>query len=143
MTDTIPTAETYRGVGIHDCQPPDRIRGAVHPAIDAVLAIADPDALLDYAGRIDFPPEARLTAVRIISAMFDAATADRLTRPKIDLALARATVAGLDSRRWRSPYAYGSLLDVPPAPGEAGPVERPEPYRSMVLQGRDDADRRA
>ncbi|MGH7116225.1 MAG: hypothetical protein ACREE9_17250, partial [Stellaceae bacterium] len=124
--DAIPTVEIYRGVGIQDRQPAERIVRVVKPAIDHVHdKLADPDALLRYARDPSRPPEARLLAVARIEAIFELAIERRETRPAIDLDLARAAVAGLDSQAWRSPTHYCSDLDVITAPG-------PQPVRREV-----------
>jgi hypothetical protein len=132
MTDHIATIEIYRGVGIHDCQPRDRIEAVVRPMVDVVLAMSDVADLVRFAGDIAQPPEARLLAAAKCEAAQQIAAAGRVERPNVDLTLVRAMVAGLSSRRWRSPRGYGSALDTPPAPGDSGHQPRPPEYGRQV-----------
>ena len=122
--DRIPIVETYRGVGIHDQQPRERIDGVVKPAIDRVLGIGDVKRLADYAADTGNPPEARLLASARVEAMWELAAESRELRPDINLAVVRGSVAGLQSIRWRSPRYYGSLLDKPDGPGQRRQVKR-------------------
>lgn len=122
--DRIPIVETYRGVGIHDQQPRDRIDGVVKPAIDRVLGIGDVKRLADYAADTGNPPEARLLASARVEAMWELAAESRESRPEIDLAVVKASVAGLQSTRWRSSQYYGSLLDRSDQPGRRRQVSR-------------------
>ena len=126
--DTIPIIEIYRGVGVHDCQPPERIE-LVKAAIDDVYGISDLKRLCDYAGDITRPPEARLLAAAKCEATFQIAADESRKRPVVNLDLVRASVAGLSGEKWRSPREYCSLLDVPHAPGERGPERRETPLR--------------
>lgn len=134
--DNIPIIETYRGVGIHDAQPPERIANVVKPAINYVLELSDVERLTDYAGNIAMPPEARLFAAAKCEAMYQIAAGERRERPNVDLEKLRATVAGLNSRRWRSPWGYGSLLDRPPEPGpgyrEGCHIARDPKFRELL-----------
>lgn len=134
--EKISIAEIYRGVGIHDAQSRDRIDRIVKPAIDAVIAMASVDELLEYCGDHGRPPEARLFAAAKIEAAMQIAADERRSRPEIDLVLVRARVAGLNSRTHRDPSAYGSLLDHPPPPGQPGAAPRPAEYRAMVEAAR-------
>ena len=52
----MPVLETYRGVGIHDFQPTERIDTVVKPAIDQVLALDGINELLAIAGDTYRPP---------------------------------------------------------------------------------------
>lgn len=122
--DRIPIVETYRGVGIHDQQPRDRIDGVVKPAIDRVLGIGDVKRLADYAADTGNPPEARLLASARVEAMWELAAESREQRPDIDMAVVKASVAGLQSMRWRSSQYYGSLLDKRDGPGHRRQVPR-------------------
>ncbi|GAB5429687.1 MAG: hypothetical protein Devi2KO_31460 [Devosia indica] len=122
--DRIPIVETYRGVGIHDQQPRERIDGVVKPAIDGVLAIGDVKRLAEYAANTGNPPEARLLASARVEAMWELAAESRELRPDINLSVVRGSVAGLQSLRWRSPRYYGSLLDKPDGPGQRRQVMR-------------------
>ncbi|MBD8065642.1 hypothetical protein IC608_09150 [Devosia sp. PTR5] len=122
--DRIVILETYRGVGIHDQQPRERIEGVVKPAIDRVLGIGDVKRLADYAADTGNPPEARLLASARVEAMWELAAESRELRPDIDLAVVKASVAGLQSMRWRSSQYYGSLLDRRDGPGQRRQVPR-------------------
>lgn len=121
--DRIPVVETYRGVGIHDFQPRDRIQTVVKPAIDLVIGMTDPVALVGYAGNTAFPPEARLFAEARAEACWQLAAEGRAIRPTISLTSLRASTAGLDSRRWMSVTHYVSMLDH----GQSGAVAREVP----------------
>jgi hypothetical protein len=127
MTDAIPIVENYKGIGIHDSQPADRIASAVKPAIDRVLAMSDLDSLAEFAGDVTQPPEARLFAAAKLEAVFQFAVDERRERPPIDLDKVRAAVAGLNSIKWRSPWAYCSILSPGPMPGGVGPEPRVPP----------------
>ena len=128
MTDKIPIVETYRGVGIHDAQPVERIERVVKPAIDAVLKMGDVDELIAFAGDISNAPEARILAGAKLEAMFELAIAERRERPDIDLLYVRALTAGVDSVRWRDRKFYCCLADVsPPRPPRAARREVPLP----------------
>jgi hypothetical protein len=127
VIDFIPSVATYRGVGIQDHQPAERIENVVRPAIDAVFALADLKKLAAYAADVTRPPEARLLAAAKCEAMFQLAVDERRARPEINLERVAASVAGLNSVRWRSPTHYASVLDVPPAPGKPGADPREIP----------------
>jgi hypothetical protein len=120
-SNRIPIVEVYRGVGIHDQQPADRIERIVKPEIDAVYDMRDLEALYEFAGDVARCPEARLFSAAKIEALWQQATEERWRRPDIDLETVRAHVAGLDSATWRSPWVYGTLLDTPSAPGCSRP----------------------
>jgi hypothetical protein len=119
--DSIPVVEVYRGIGIENCQPLERIELVVKPAIDLVHAMGDPDLLAAYSANADNPPEARLFAAAKVEVELEIATAERRLRPVASLEKIRASVAGLNSRRWRSPWLYASLLD------SDGGIERDRP----------------
>ena len=123
--DVIPIVEAYRGIGIEDQQPRERIELVVKPAIDLVHAMADPDLLAAYAANADHPPEARLFAAAKVEVELEIAMAERRLRPVASLEQVRASVAGLGSRRWRSPVVYGTDL-------ENGGVEREEPLPDVL-----------
>ena len=131
MSDNIPIVETYRGVGIHDAQPAERINAIVKPAIDHAMALTDLDALADFAGDITRAPEARLLAAAKCDAIFRIAVEERRERPPIDLDKVRAAVAGLNSIQWRSPWAYCSILSPGPMPGGIGPEPRVPPLSDV------------
>jgi len=122
--DSIPVVEIYRGIGIEDRQPLERIQLIVKPAIDRVHAMGDPDLLAAYAADADNPPEARLFAAAKVEVELEIAMAERRLRPVTSLEQIRASVAGLGSRRWRDPDRYCSLL-------EHGGVEREEPLPDL------------
>ena len=119
--DQIPVVQIYRGIGIEDQQPPERIELVVKPAIDLVHTMGDPDLLAAYAANADNPPEGRLFAAAKVEVELEIAMAERRLRPVTSLEQIRASVAGLGSRRWRSPWLYASLLD------SDGGIEREEP----------------
>jgi hypothetical protein len=123
--DQIPVVQIYRGIGIEDQQPVERIELVVKPAIDLVHAMGDPDLLARYAVNADNPPEARLFAAAKVEVELEIAMAERRLRPVTSLEQIRASVAGLNSRRWRSPWLYASLLDP------NGGVEREEPLPDL------------
>jgi hypothetical protein len=123
--DSIPVVEICRGIGIENCQPRERIELVVKPAIDRVHAMGDPDLLAAYAADADNPPEARLFAAAKLEVELEIAMAERRLRPVASLEQIRASVAGLGSRRWRSPWLYASLLDPD------GGVEREEPLSDL------------
>jgi hypothetical protein len=118
--DAIPVVEIYRGVGIEDAQPLERIQRVVKPAIDRVHAMGDPDLLAAYADDVRNPPEGRLLAEARAEALWEIAGEERRLRP-ISLERLRASTAGLGCRRWRDPDHYSSILDEP------GGVPREEP----------------
>jgi hypothetical protein len=117
--DAIPIVEVYRGVGIEDQQPPERIK-FVKSEIDRVHRMSGTDELADYAGDPRHPPEARMLAGARAEALWELAGEERRHRP-ISLELLRAATAGLGCRRWRDPDCFASLLDEP------GGVERERP----------------
>jgi hypothetical protein len=100
--------------------------------IDRVLDLADVGALVEWAGDIWHSPESRMLAARLVEAVWNAAVAEREVRPPVDLPKVRASVPGLNSRKWRDRRYYGSLLDVPPAPGT--PPERQPALREQPLE---------
>ena len=116
----IPIVETYRGVGIHDCQPMARIVSVVRPAIDRVLALSKLNDLFEFARDVTKPPEARLLAAAKCEATFEIATEDRRARPNLDLARLKACVVGLDIVSCRDQLRFCSIYDTPAAPGARG-----------------------
>jgi hypothetical protein len=79
----------------------------------------------DFAADPQQPPEARLFAANKVEVEYQLAAEERRNRPIIDLDRVRATVAGLDSVVWRSPWYFASLLDA------AAGVPREEPLRDL------------
>jgi hypothetical protein len=110
--DSIPVVSVYRGIGIENCQPLERIERVVKPAIDYVHAMGDPDLLAAYASDANNPPEARLFAAAKVEVELEIAMAERRLRPVASLEQIRASVAGLNSLRWRDPDRHASLLDA-------------------------------
>lgn len=106
----IPTVGTYRGVPLHAFQSPERL-DVVREAIDAVYEIGDAVALARYAADPAHPPEARLFAAARCEVTWQLAAESRAVRPIVNLALVRASIAGLDTLKWMSPTHYGSELD--------------------------------
>jgi hypothetical protein len=127
--DAIPIVEVYRGVGIEDQQPPERIK-FVKCEIDRVHRMSDTDELADYAGDARHPPEARMLAGARAEALWEIAGEERRHRP-ISLELLRAATAGLGSKTWRDPDSHCSLLDQP-GPGAAGAVAREQPLADLL-----------
>ena len=123
--DRIPAAETYLGIEIHDQQSPERVR-QVKIELDRVFGITTAEELASYAADVTRAPEARLLASAKCAALFQICADERRNRPSVDLTEVKGSVAGLAVQRWRSPWAYCSLLDVWP-PGAPGPVRREQP----------------
>ncbi|MCP2082224.1 UNVERIFIED_ORG: hypothetical protein J2W74_003410 [Methylorubrum zatmanii] len=121
----IPTVGTHRGVPLHAYQSAARIQ-IVKQAIDTVYEIGDAAMLATYAAEPGNPPEARMFAAARCEATWQLAAESRAVRPIVNLALVRASVAGLGTHEWMSPTHYGSDLDptgrlvprVQPVPGE-------------------------
>ncbi|WP_232628651.1 hypothetical protein [Methylobacterium sp. Leaf118] len=118
----MPTVGVYRGVGIHDFQPAERVERMVKPAIEAVFALYGGWALLAYASDPAHPPEARLLAAARIEAIWQLAIENREVRPEVHPDKARVATGSLDSLHWACPRRYGSLLEPGPAPGEHRPA---------------------
>jgi hypothetical protein len=116
-TATIPFCETYRGVGVHVFQTPERIC-KVKSEIDKVYAIGDLGELFAYACASRNPPEARLFAAAKLEATWEQAVENREARPPVNLERLRAVVAMLDSLGWISLWQFGSLLDHSGEPRE-------------------------
>jgi hypothetical protein len=120
----IPVIGSHRGIGIHDCQSPARVR-VVKAAIDRVARMSDILELTAFAADSQQPPEARLFAAKKVEVEYEVAAEERRNRPMpiVDLEKVRASVAGLDSVEWRSPVVYGTDL-------EHGGIEREVPLDS-------------
>jgi len=125
----IPTVETYRGVGIHNHQPQERIEKVVKPAIDYVLDLGQLELLAQYAGDVTRPPEARLLALAKCEAIFDLAVSERRERPAINMEQVIASAHSAGSNAWRDRRYYCSMLDVrgPALLGCPQPVRRETP----------------
>jgi hypothetical protein len=120
----IPLCGTYRDVGLHDRQSPARL-DVVKAELDTVIAFADIVQLVEWAKDICHSPESRLLAGAKAQAILGGYGDERQRRPRgLSVELVKAAVAGLNSQTWRSPTHFCSLLDVPPAPGQPGPVAR-------------------
>jgi hypothetical protein len=117
----IPIVETYRGVGIHDCQSANRVED-VKRAIDVVHEMFDIAGLVEFAADVSNPPEARLLAAAKAKSAWDLAADSREVRPEIELDRLRASTAGLGWVEWRDPEHYCSLLE-----GHARAVRRERP----------------
>jgi hypothetical protein len=125
--DQIPTIGAYRGVPLHDQQPPERIKGIVEPEIDAVYDMTGIEALYEFAGDITRSPEARMFATAKVEALWDLAAEERRRRPDISRDRVKACVAGLDSVTWRCPMHYTSCCPYHPRP--AGQAQRNVRFR--------------
>ena len=112
MSDDLPIATTYKGVGIHAGQPTKRV-ALVKREIDKVNKLSDPARLFEIAGDCSWSPEARLYAGARCIAGLQRATERRETRPPdIDKEDVEACTAGLAAMRWADPFRYCSLLDA-------------------------------
>jgi hypothetical protein len=136
-SNQIPIVEKYRGVGIHADQPRHRVETVVKPAIDEVFTLDDAQALVTYAGDITRPPEARLAAEAKARALHQMAADEKRARPEIDLEYLGAQIAGLNSKTWRDPWAYCSLLDAcRRGPNMPKPVPREVPLQLKRIEPR-------
>ena len=124
----IPAVEMYRGVGIHDYQPAERVNRVVKPAIDRVFAISAPADLYRYACDKTHPPEARLLAAARYRALHEARAGTHDTRPG-RLEQLKAEIAGLNSLEWVDVHFYGTGLE-PRSPGPETRVPRPPECRT-------------
>ena len=135
MSGKIPTIGTHRGVALHDGQSSERVERVVQPEIDAVFAMTDLEQLAAFAANPARSPESRLFAAAKCRAAYEVAVNERRSRPTdIDMDSVAASVAALNSAGWRSATHYGSILDVPAAPGEPGAAPRPKPFLSQIEQ---------
>ena len=118
--ERIPFSETYRGIGIHVFQSPHRV-AVVKAAIDAILVLSGPKALLAYARDRKNPPEARLFARDKIESAWELAAEHREARPSSAIReQAGLAVASLGSLHWIDRTHYGSHLETPAGPGPGG-----------------------
>jgi hypothetical protein len=124
-SDRIPVVETYRGVGIHVFQPPERI-ALVKREIDHVYTINDIEELWKYADSNRNSPESRLFAIELVNAMWAAAEEKQTKRPDVDIVKVRACVIGLDTLRLMSSEYYTSSWH-PWGPDGPWPVKRETP----------------
>jgi hypothetical protein len=108
--DAIPIAGHHRKVGLHAGQSEERLE-VVRRDLDRVFDENDLGRLTEIAGNPAVAPEARLFAAAKLQAVYELAAQDREKRPLIDLERVAASVAGLNSRVWRNPAKYCSLLD--------------------------------
>jgi hypothetical protein len=110
-SDDIPVVERYRGCGLHDCQPIERLR-VVRAAIDHVYTLDQIVDLVEHAGNVRNPPESRLLAVARCRALWELSQEAREPRPIISMVDVEALAAGCGSRAWRSSTHFCSLLDA-------------------------------
>ena len=122
--DQIPVVEIYRGVGIEDQQPPERVK-FVKGEIDRIHRMSGADELFAYASDPLNPPEPRMLAGARAEALCELAAEERRPRA-ISVEQLHVATAGLGCRRWRDPDRFASLLDGP------GGIERDEPKITMV-----------
>jgi hypothetical protein len=109
--DRIPSSENYRGIAVHAGQSRKRV-AVVRKAIDRVCAIDDLTTLDSILDDFTAPPEARAFAGRKILAALDETISTRQTRPRgLDRGAIDGAVGALESRRWRDPLSYGTLLE--------------------------------
>ena len=126
-TSPIPIVDTYRGVGIHDCQPQSRIDGVVKPAIDRAMKLSSSKSLMDFAKDITEPPEARALAAAKLVARYQIAVDERKERPDFDIDMATYYATWLNRKKARSRTHYGNTFHTPNPPGQPGPVKREVP----------------
>ena len=118
----IPCRGSYRGIGLHDKQSAKRLK-IVRGEIDKVYSLTDVTALFEFACDVRKAPEARLFSAAKLEAMFAHAVEKRWERPAFNRARLKVVVNALDSRVWRDPTHYGTILDVRTRHGV--PRERP------------------
>ena len=127
--DKIPTDGVHRGVPLHAGQSAERLR-VVRSDIDDAHALQEIDDLVAFADDTGRAPEARLLAKAKALATLDDAIDRRAPRSRTTVwsrERIKASAPALDSLRWRSPFHYGSKLDVRPPPGEDRRVRREGP----------------
>jgi hypothetical protein len=113
LTDEMPIATSYKGVGLHAGQGAKRV-ALVKKEIDKVNRIADLMRLAEIAGDETWSPEARLLAGAKCIAGLERATERREARPDIARDNVEARTAGLNSLTWAHPDRYCSDLDAHP-----------------------------
>jgi hypothetical protein len=113
LTDEIPIATTYKGVGIHAGQPAKRV-ALVKREIDKVSKISDLTELYEIVRDCSWSPEARLLAEARCIAGLQLAAERRQAHPDIDKENVVAAAAGLATQRWAHPDRYCSLFDIHP-----------------------------
>ena len=115
----------HRGVGLHDQQPPERLK-VVKAEIDRVLDDLNTiQALFAWCKNTMRSPESRSLAASKIEALWSEVAAKRGRRPPdITLDDVAASVAGCNSEEWRSPTQYGPELDVSPQTPRERPLRR-------------------
>jgi hypothetical protein len=129
LTDELPIATTYKGVGIHAGQPATRVV-LVKREIDKVNKLSDLARLFEIAGDCAWSPEARLLAGAKCVAGLQRATERREPKPDIDPERVEACTAGLAASRWADPFRYCSLLDA----DHERAVKREEPLADEVIE---------
>ena len=110
--DAIPCRGSHRGIGLHAGQSAKRLK-VMRRDIDRVYALGeDVDGLFEFAGAVMRSPESRLFAAAKCEALWNDATERRRERPNFDRARLEVMICGLDSKVWRDPDYFGTLLDV-------------------------------
>ena len=122
----IPIVETYRSVGVHAFQGPDRIE-VVKRAIDHVLTLRDLEALEKHACDIANPPETRLLAKQVLEEVFALAAESREKQPTADVDLQKVRLATVGPRL--APLDRPPLLRDNPRRRRQGPGAR---FRAKV-----------
>jgi hypothetical protein len=84
--------------------------------------MSDVERLVEFAGDVRNPPDARLLSAAKARSAWDLAAEGREARPEIDLDRLHALTAGLGCIEWRDPDYYCSLLE-----GRVGAVRREQP----------------
>ncbi len=102
----------HRGVGIEAGQSPEQVvlvKGEIEHVFDA---LSDPQALHDWASTVKHSPESRMVAASKLFALSELAVRERRRFP-IRRSQIVASVAGLNSRKWRDPFAHCSITENP------------------------------
>jgi hypothetical protein len=108
--DAIPCRGSHRGVPLHAGQPAERLK-VVRRDIDRTYELSDVGQLFDFACDVRRAPEARLFAAAKLTAMREDAVEKRWERPAFNRDRLKVMTNALDSRIWRHPYFYGTILD--------------------------------
>jgi hypothetical protein len=130
MSDAMPIVAHYKGVGIHDFQPDERIRTVVIPAIDHVLGLEDVEGLYAYLVDIRNPPEARGLAARKLIEPAEEMQANR-RKAAISVEIVQANAAGLNSLNWAHPDYYAPVLHAW-RPSDPAPARRPAEFAEAL-----------
>lgn len=111
MTDDLPIATTYRGIGIYAAQPAKRV-ALVRAELDEITLISDLIELARIAGDASWAPETRRLAAAKAIAGLERATTRREAKPDLSIERIEASIAGLASQKWAHSSRYCSLLDA-------------------------------